>query len=419
MPKINFSSTDFDRRVADAAPLILKNRYFEENPSLSEDGASLLSRPGLRRLTTVGEGPIRGMASEAGSFGGDLFVASGPELYRMTNGLTKTLIYGNLANPQRGVVNMAITGIIGETPEYAFIADGSALYCYTGNGAASGSLSGTPLDNDTVRIGDIYYKWTSGAVDTGSPDGTAANPYLVALGGTQTLALLHLYYAINDSGAKGVDYSTNTIEHPFVLSPNVSSSIVSVRAKQYGTIGNSIVTTETGTGLAWTGATLTGGGQPSINQVMMPDEIGVIDVGVINSYVIVIPAQTDGYQGRFFWIEPGETTVDPLNFATAERSPDGIYGVQIFGDQFWLPGESTTEVWYVTGDGDNPMARLQGVVLDRGSWENTSVSLHETMVVVDGDGGVFTVQGGSPRRVSTPSIEEQIRKAISLQQFST
>src|SRR5690606_38126898 len=94
---------------------------------------------------------------------------------------------------------------------------------------------------------------------------------------------------------------------------------------------------------------------------------------------------------------------------------DGVYGVEVFGDQFWLPGESTTEVWYPTGDQEAPMRRLQGVVLDRGSWENTACAIHETLVLVDADGGVFVTGGSSPQRVSTPDIEEEIRKAMALQ----
>jgi hypothetical protein len=93
-----------------------------------------------------------------------------------------------------------------------------------------------------------------------------------------------------------------------------------------------------------------------------------------------------------------------------------VYGVEVLGDQFWLPGESTTEVWYFTGDITAPVRRLQGVVFDRGSWQNTATAIHEQMMVVDSDGGVFIISGGSPQRVSTPDIEEQIRKAIAAQQ---
>src|SRR3546814_18330199 len=109
MPIVNFRTSDFQLQVADTGALILKNRYFEQNPFLSDDGASLLARPGLKRLTTVGSGPIRGLKSEPGSFDGDLFVASYDSLYRMDNDLTSTSIYTGLYNPETGFVKMAIT----------------------------------------------------------------------------------------------------------------------------------------------------------------------------------------------------------------------------------------------------------------------------------------------------------------------
>lgn len=291
MARINFITGDYNRRVADAAPLMQKNRYFEQNPVLSEDGAALLARPGMRKLTELGSGPIRGLHSAPGAFGGDMFVASGAELYRLKNTLTSTAIFGDLFSPERGVVNMAITGSIGTVPEFLFVADGAALYVYD---------------------------------------------------------------------------------------PSV----------------------------------------PAFTAVEMPENVGAIDVTVVSSYVIVIPTQEGEYLGRFYWIQPGEKVLDPLNFATAERSPDGIYGVEVFGDQFWLPGGSTTEVWYPTGDPDAPMRKLSGVVLDRGSWENTATAIHESLMLVDNNGGVFMFQSGTPVRVSTPDIEEEIRRAISLQQSS-
>lgn len=416
MVKVNFNTSDFQRQVAGEGALVQKNRYFEKNPFLTDDGTALIARPGLKRLTDVGDGPIRGMASEAGSFNGDLFLASGGSLWRMDNKLNKTSIYTGLFNPERGVVRMAITAQIGDTPEYMFAADGRNLFVYVANGYAMGTLTGSPANNDVVRIDNVYYKWTNGSVNAGTPDGTLSNPWLVNLGVTSINAFTNLASAINVSGLAGTDYSTSTTKNGLVVATNWTSTLVSVRASLVGLLGNSIITTETGSGIVWSnGGTLTGGGSPSISQVQIPNDMGVIDVAVINSFVIVVPVQLNGYQGRFYWIEPGETTVDPLNFATAERSPDGVYGVQVFGDQFWLPGESTTEVWYVSQDATNRMQRLQGVVLDRGSWQNTSKAIHETMILVDGDGGVFTVNGSSPQRISTPDIEEEIRLAIERQ----
>lgn len=417
--KVNFRTSDFQRQVADAGQIQLRNRYFEQSPFLSDDGASLLARPGLKRLTYVGDGPIRGLASEPGSFNGDLFIASGGNVWRMDSLLNKTSIVSNLFSPEKGVVRMAITAQIGDTPEFLFIADGRTLFVYIANGFAINTLTGTPANNDTVRIDNTYYKFTSGSVDAGTPAGTLANPWLVKLGASPTEAFQAFFDAINNSGVPGTDYSTTLSANSVALAVSNSATQVTVRSTLVGALGNSVITTETGAALSWTnGGTMTGGGTASTTQVEMPDDIGAIDVAVINSFVIVIPIQNSGYQGRFYWIEPGETTVDPLNFATAERSPDGVFGVQVFGDQFWLPGESTTEVWYVNTSGgtDSPqMLRLQGVVLDRGSWENTAKAIHESMILVDADGGVFQIKGGQPQRVSTPDIEEEIRKAMAIQ----
>lgn len=416
MTKVNFRTSDFDRRVANAGPLVQKNRFYETNPFLTDDGAALLVRPGLRKLTDVGAGPIRGMASEAGSFGGDLFIASYDTLWRMDNKLVKTSLYSGLFNPDRGVVNMAITAQIGDTPEYCFIADGRSLLVYVADGFAHNTLTGSAANNDVVRVGDTYYKFTTGDVDAGSPDGTSGNPWLVNKDATNAFAFQHFADALNATGEGGSDYSTNLFKNPVAQAVGNSSTVVNVEATLNGIAGNGVITTETGAGLSWAdGGTMVDGGVAGIRQVQMPDDLGAIDVAVCNSFVVVIPAQVDGNIGRFYWIEPGETIVKPLNFATAERSPDGVFGVQVFGDQFWLPGESTTEVWYFTGDANFPVARLQGVVFDRGSWQNTAKAIHETMVVVDADGGVFLIQGGAPKRVSTPDIEEEIRKAMAKQ----
>jgi hypothetical protein len=413
MTRASFLKSDFRRKVAQAGDLMLRNRYYEVNPSLSDDGAALLARPGFRKLATVGEGPIRGLHSAAGAFASDLFVASGQELYRFKSSLQRDVIFSGLS--PKGTVNMASTAELGDLPEYLFITDGRNLYVYIENGFAIGTLSGTPTFADKVGIGGVFYQFTNGDVDAGFQDGSNASPWLVAVGIATIEAFTNLYDAINASGIAGEQYSTTTTANPSVMGISYTGTTLTVRAKAVGAPGNGVTTTETGAGTAWIGATLAGGGQGTTTIVMMPEDIGVIDVAVISSYVIVIPSQIEGYQGRFYWINPGETVVDPLNFATAERSPDGISGVEVFGDQFWLPGEDTTEVWYPSGDPDNPMRRMQGVVLDRGSWESTATAIHESLMLVDGDGGVFKFVSGAPERVSTPDIEEQIREAIAAQ----
>lgn len=413
MPDIPLAHSDYFRGVAREARILTRNRYFEANPVLTVSQAALIARPGVRRWLYVGDGPIRGIYSQPGSFNDALFVVSGNEWWRVDKDGTKTLLQGGIAGNKRAM-SMAGTGTIGTTPEYMFLADGSILYLYIENGYALGTISGTPANNDTVRVDAIYYKFTSGGVNAGTPAGTFANPWLVALGASAANAWQNLADAFGATGTAGTQYSTALTVNSVIQVRAVSAVSVGVRATLIGALGNAIVTTETGASTAWTAATLTGGGAPTVTQVETPDDVGIISLGYIASYVVCVPAQGQGINGRFFWINPGETTIDPLDFATAERAPDPVFAVVVFGDQFWLPGSKTTEVWYFTGNIDSPVLRLQGVTFDRGTWEGTAVQVKESMVIVDSDGGVFQISGGL-KRISRPDVEERIRQAIQYQ----
>jgi hypothetical protein len=265
---------------------------------------------------------------------------------------------------------------------------------YMENGYARGTIGGTPANNDVVQIGGVYYKFTNAGVNVGAPAGTNANPWLVALGVDAAHAWINFGNAVDNSGVAGTQYSTALIANTTAKVVNVAGASVTVRAVAIGALGNAIVTTETGAALAWTGATLTGGGAVSWTPVETPDDVGIIGLAYIASYVVVVPAQGQNINGRFYWINPGETTIDPLDFATAERAPDPISGVVVFGDQFWLPGSNTTEPWYFTGNIDQPVLRVQGVVFDRGAWEGTAIQVKDSMIIVDNEGAVFQIQGG-------------------------
>lgn len=150
----------------------------------------------------------------------------------------------------------------------------------------------------------------------------------------------------------------------------------------------------------------------TVTTVATPDDIGIISVAVIASYIIAVCSPGEGYNGRFYWIEPAETTIDPINFATAERTPDTVVSVRVVGDQFWLLGLNSTEVWYPTGDFDTPFVRTQGRVFDRGVWEGSDVQIKDSVMLVDNDGVVYQIINGAPQRVSNNAMEERIRKAI-------
>ena len=417
--KIPLARADYDRSVAREARMRTVNYYFETNPVLTEDGAALISRPGLRRWLSVGNGPINTVYSQPGSFDDALFVLSENDLYRGDVDGSVTLIIASLAaSSSTTPLAIAATGRIGETPEYLFFSRGSTLYIYMEDGYALGSLVGTPVDGDVVRLGDVYYQFTIGSLTAGAPAGTLANPWLVRLGVNGLQSFQNLQSAINQDGIPGTDYTPTLSQNTAAQAIAATGGELRVRASTAGTAGNSIVTTETG-GLAWGAATLQGGGAPTVSPVQTPDDVGVIGLAYIASHVVVLPAQNEGLNGRFYWIEPGETLIDPINFATAERSPDPASNVIVFSDQFWLPGQDTTEVWYFTGVPDAPVLRLQGIAFDYGTIPGTAVRVRDSMMIVDSDGGVFQVTAGALKPVAPPDIQQRIREAYQLEQFNT
>jgi hypothetical protein len=414
MVDIPLSRSDYFRGVAKEARIRTRNRYFEQNPILTGQNSAMLARMGMDRYKYVGQDGIRGLYSQPGSFDDAAFVASGDNLWRVDINGTATSIGAIGAPSDNNAVVMAATSNIGTTPAYLFVAGGGPLMLYMDNSYARGTVGGSPANNDVIQIGGVYYKFTNAGVNVGAPAGTNANPWLVALGVSDATAWTNFADAVDNSGTAGTQYSTALTANTTAKVVTRTGASVTVRATAIGALGNTVSTTETGAALAWGAATLTGGGGVSWTAVETPDDIGVIGLAYIASYVVVVPAQGNDINGRFWWIAPGETTIDPLDFATAERAPDPISGVAVFGDQFWLPGSNTTEVWYFTGNIDQPVLRVQGVVFDRGAWEGTAVQVKDSMIIVDNEGGVFQIRGEA-KRISRPDIEQRIREAIQYQ----
>lgn len=415
MVDIPLSRSDYFRGVAKEARVRTRNRYFEENPILTGRNSALIARMGMRRYLSIGPGPIRCVYSQSGSFDDALFVVSGNQVWRLDTDDTTTFI-GILPSPSlKGFPSMAATSNIGTTPAFLFVAAGADLMCYIENGFSTGSITGSPANNDVVQADVMYYKFTSGSVDAGTPLGTLANPWLVLLGVNDAGSWQNLADAFRHFGVPGVHYSTAlTINTAITVEATLATGI-NIRANAVGAAGNTVVTTETGAAIAWGAGTLAGGGTPSWFSVETPGNVGIISLGYIASYVVAVPAQGQDINGRFFWINPGETTIDALDFATAERAPDAVSGVVVFDDQFWLPGSGTTEIWYFTGNIDAPVLRVKGVVFDRGAWPGTAIQVKDSMIIVDNEGAVFQIIKGAAKRISRPDVEERIREAIAYQ----
>ena len=85
-------------RSVNAADNLMINLFPEIVPEGGKEAAFLQRAPGLRLLQTVGVGPIRGV----NTYGGYLYVVSGPELYRLDSEYNATLI-GTVTDEQTPV----------------------------------------------------------------------------------------------------------------------------------------------------------------------------------------------------------------------------------------------------------------------------------------------------------------------------
>ena len=115
MADIPLAKSDYFREVAKEARITMRNRYFEENPVLTDKQSALIARMGMRRWIYVGDGPIRNVYSQPGSFSDALFVASYDKLWRVSTTGVVTLIGDIPSNSIDGFVSMAATNNIGTT----------------------------------------------------------------------------------------------------------------------------------------------------------------------------------------------------------------------------------------------------------------------------------------------------------------
>lgn len=406
----------------------LLNRWIEQNPANLREGTSILARPGTTPIFNLDPGdfdtlgPMRGQYALSGLFDDSLFVVCGQNLYRVHQDMTITAISGIIQGT--GYPEVAWQKGIGY--ERLFISDGLTLQFYAGTSKANGTLTktGTIVNGtDKFQVGGVYYVW--GTSFSPSDAGTASNPFKVnpntVTGPLDPMAQLVL--AIMDSGTAGTDYSntiaganTQVSASQDTLTPTV---VVTLTALLSGTGGNSITFAVTGgTALTASGSGhLANGGIEALEGTDIPDGKAPITISQVSSYVLVGIADSQ----QFYWINPGEIIIDPLNFASKESSPDNITHIRCVGDQLLVVGEKSTENWYATGNLAAPFAPIEGRVYARGAITGTPIVIDDGVLLVGDDGRVYSVgfqpgdttdAGWGVTRISNNGIEERIRRQI-------
>ena len=145
-------------------------------------------------------------------------------------------------------------------------------------------------------------------------------------------------------------------------------------------------------------------------QITDPDFPGAVTVGYLDGYFVFNEPNS-----QRVWVTSllDGLSVDPLDFASAEGSPDGLVGLIVDHREAWLCGTDSVEVWYDAGLPDFPLTRIQGAFNEIGCVAAFSIAKLDNGLFwlgtdARGQGIVYRANGYTGQRISTHAIEYAI-----------
>lgn len=146
-------------------------------------------------------------------------------------------------------------------------------------------------------------------------------------------------------------------------------------------------------------------------QITDPDFPGAVTVGYLDGYFVFNEPNS-----QKVWVTQllDGLSVDPLDFASAEGSPDGLVSLIVDHREAWLFGTNSVEVWYDAGLQDFPLQRIQGAFNEIGCIAPYSVAKLDNGIFwlgadARGRGIVYRANGYTGVRVSTHAVEWHIQ----------
>jgi hypothetical protein len=146
-------------------------------------------------------------------------------------------------------------------------------------------------------------------------------------------------------------------------------------------------------------------------QITDPDFAGAVTVGYLDGYFVFNQPNS-----QIVWVCDlfDGLSISPLNFASAESSPDTLASLAVNNREVWLFGTNSIEVWYDAATAGFPLAPIQGAYNEVGCLAAYSVAkLDNSLFWLGADargfGMVYRNQGYTAIRVSTHAIEYAIQ----------
>jgi hypothetical protein len=154
----------------------------------------------------------------------------------------------------------------------------------------------------------------------------------------------------------------------------------------------------------------------AFGQITDPDFPGAVTVAYLDGYFVFNEPNS-----QKMWITQllDGTSIDPLDFASTEGSPDGLVAVLSNFREIWAFGTNSIEVWYDSGASDFPLQRIQGAFNELGCAAPYSIAKVDNGLFWlgrdrRGQGIVYQANGYSGQRISTHAVEWQIQQYADL-----
>lgn len=244
------------------------------------------------------------------------------------------------------------------------------------------------------------------------PEGGKEPAYLQRCPGLQFLA------SVGNGPIRGVWAFSNNVSDAFVVSGN---SLYKINTSYSATLIGTIVGTgpvsmaDNGTQLfiAANGPSYIYNNATNVfSQITDPDFPGAVSVGFLDGYFVFNEPNS-----QKIWITSllDGLSVDPLDFASAEGSPDGVVGIIVDHREVWVYGTNSVEVWYDAGTQDFPLQRIQGAFNEIGCAAAYSIAKMDNGLFwlgadARGRGIVYRANGYTGQRISTHAVEWHIQQ---------
>lgn len=145
---------------------------------------------------------------------------------------------------------------------------------------------------------------------------------------------------------------------------------------------------------------------------------GSTRVGFLDNYFIFTRPNSQQYEISGI---NNATSVNALDFASAESQPDNIVGHLIVGDDIMLLGDLTTEFHFNSGNATFPFQRNRGIGFKIGCASAFSAQEIDNRAFwigkdKNGSGIVYALNGRQAQRISTQAVEQALQASTNISQ---